>query len=676
MMLFLIIVGIVILSILWQIIVDKKIDKYWQYKKKYPEAVYSIERKNRKNNFSDKDLKIQIGKMNEFQIQSEERVIIEREFNELIKNNPDRSAFYYSYAIKFYRDEIHKFGYAFDNPNESIKYNIKKIIVRHLSSLDSYIRQTVKEKYSFLCKQYPIALELYEYQHKEKSKSQIVIHEEDIVKLDGIVREKYCIYEEIKAKCPHLELFVETYGLNPEKEDKLQLLNNVIDNVELAERFEKHLILLQDIKEVNSKVAKSIKDLGICNRCSYETFLDNDKKIALPISHYFCRALVDDVDVVQGALKPLRNDKIKYKQDIQDKIFKILSIIKQHVNKPDIYIFNDEVKEVDESSISIKPYFLFNNVIERIEEELETTVFTSLSSFEELTINYELEGNLTLNIISPFLMAGEETKISNRLLRLFKSDFPHINFISYTKVLSEIELENVQRKKEEELHKLEILKNDLENFNSKLSIWDKIHSLPYFSFYYYYPTTCDWEATTHDWDIRNLVWDFKFNPVNREINDFNYSNKAEADRRVLADLKYALLQIFDKEELKKITFFCVPASTHEVNERRYAKFSQNVCNELGMINAYKYLNFVQDATGAKHIGGEGNQVLNIDNEFFKNKIVIMFDDIITTGNSILKFKEILENVGAHVIAALSIGKTRHEKQGIHLINLISSNVDF
>ena len=675
MILFLIIVGIVVLSIFWQIIVDQKIDKYWLYKKKYPEAISSIERKMRSVNLTDKKMRIQIGKMYESQIQSEEREVVEQQFKECIKNNPERNAFYYSYALKFYLDKISASRSMYDKPND-LGLNIKKIIVRELSSLDIYIRRTVEDTYSSMSNKFPVALEIYEYQHKNYSKFQIVVHEKDVEKLNEIVKEKNQTFEDIKAKCPHLDLFIETYGLNPEKGDRLQLLNNVIDNVELAERFEKHLILLQDIKEVNSKVAKSIKDLGICNRCSYETFLDNDKKIALPISHYFCRALVDDVDVVQGALKPLRNDKIKYKQDIQDKIFKILSIIKQHANKPDIYIFNDEVKEVDESSISIKPYFLFNNVIERIEEELETTVFTSLSSFEELTINFELGGNLTLNIISPFLMAGEETKISNRLLRLFKSDFPHINFISYTKVLSEIELENVQRKKEEELHKLEILKNDLENFNSKLNIWDKIHSLPYFSFYYYYPTTCDWEATTHDWDIRNLVWNFKFNPINREINDFDYSNKVEADGRVLADLKYALLQIFDKEELGRITFFCVPASTQEVNERRYAKFSQNVCNELGMINAYKYLNFVQDATGAKHLGGEGNKVLNIDNKFFKNKIVIIFDDIITTGNSILKFKELLEDVGAHVIAALSIGKTKHEKQGIHPINLISSNVDF
>lgn len=667
MILFLIIVGIVVLSIFWQIIVDKKIDKYWQYKQKYPEAISSIEKKMRSINLTDKKMRIQIGKMYESQIQSEEHEVIEKQFKECLKNNPERNAFYYSYAFEFYRDEI--------SESRSM-LTIKKIIVRELSSLDIYIRRTVEDTYSSMSKKYPVALEMYEYQHKNYSKFQIVVHEKDVEKLNEIVKEKNQTFEDIKAKCPHLDLFVETYGLNPEKGDRLQLLNNVIDNVELAERFEKHLILLQDIKEVNSKVAKSIKDQVICNRCSYETFLDNDKKLALPIRHYFCLGLVDDVDVVQGALKPLRNDKIKYKQDIQDKIFKILSIIKQHANKPDIYIFNDEVKEVDESSISIKPYLLFNDVIAKIKEELETTVFTSLSSFEELIINFELEGNLTLNIISPFLMAGEETKISNRLLRLFKSDFPHINFISFTKVLSEIELENVQRKEEEELHKLEILKNDLENFNSKLDIWDKIHSLPYFSFYYYYPTTCDWEATTHDWDIRNLVWNFKFSPVNREINDFDYSNKVEADRRVLADLKYALLQIFDKEELGRITFFCVPASTQEVNERRYAKFSQNVCNELGMINAYKYLNFVQDATGAKHLGGEGNKVLNIDNKFFKNKIVIIFDDIITTGNSILKFKELLEDVGAHVIAALSIGKTRHEKQGTHPINLISSNVDF
>lgn len=669
MILFLIIVGIIVLSIFSQIIVDKKIDKYWQYKQKYPEAISSIEKKMRSINLTDKKMRIQIGKMYESQIQSEEREVIEKQFKECLKNNPERNAFYYSYAFKFYRDEISESRSMYDEPNE-LGLIIKKIIVRELSSLDIYIRRTVEDTYSSMSKKYPVALEMYEYQHKNYSKFQIVVHEKDVEKLNEIVKEKNQTFEDIKAKCPHLDLFVETYGLNPEKGDRLQLLNNVIDNVELAERFEKHLILLQDIKEVNSKVAKSIKDLGICNSCSYKTFLDNDKKLALPISHYFCRALVDDVDVVQGALKPLRNDKIKYKQDIQDKIFKILSIIKQHANKPDIYIFNDEVKEVDESSISIKPYFLFNNVIERIEEELETTVFTSLSSFEELTINFELGGNLTLNIISPFLMAGEETKISNRLLRLFKSDFPHINFISFTKVLSEIELENVQRKKEEELHKLEILKNDLENFNSKLDIWDKIHSLPYFSFYYYYPTTCDWEATTHDWDIRNLVWNFKFNPVNREINDFDYSNKVEADRRVLADLKYSLLHTFNKEELKKITFVCIPASNREVNERRYAKFSKMVCNELGMINGYKYVEIIQDALGAKHLGGDGKHVLNIDNSFFKNKIVILFDDIITTGNSVLRFKEQLEKADAHVIAALSIGKTRHEKQSTNPIDEI------
>ena len=136
MILFLIIVGIVVLSIFWQIIVDKKIDKYWQYKQKYPEAISSIEKKMRSINLTDKKMRIQIGKMYESEIQSEECEVIEKQFKECLKNNPERNAFYYSYAFEFYRDEI--------SESRSM-LTIKKIIVRELSSLDIYIRRTVED---------------------------------------------------------------------------------------------------------------------------------------------------------------------------------------------------------------------------------------------------------------------------------------------------------------------------------------------------------------------------------------------------------------------------------------------------------------------------------------------------------------------------------------------------
>ena len=48
-------------------------------------------------------------------------------------------------------------------------------------------------------------------------------------------------------------------------------------------------------------------------------------------------------------------------------------------------------------------------------------------------------------------------------------------------------------------------------------------------------------------------------------------------------------------------------------------------------------------------------------DFFTNKYVIIFDDIITKGESMLRFKNKLETLGATIIAGVSIGKTTHER---------------
>lgn len=42
-------------------------------------------------------------------------------------------------------------------------------------------------------------------------------------------------------------------------------------------------------------------------------------------------------------------------------------------------------------------------------------------------------------------------------------------------------------------------------------------------------------------------------------------------------------------------------------------------------------------------------------------VMDMLDDVITRGNSMLRFKNKLETLGATVIAGVSIGKTTHER---------------
>ena len=53
--------------------------------------------------------------------------------------------------------------------------------------------------------------------------------------------------------------------------------------------------------------------------------------------------------------------------------------------------------------------------------------------------------------------------------------------------------------------------------------------------------------------------------------------------------------------------------------------------------------------------------LEFDTDYFKNRNVIIIDDIITKGLSMLRMKQLLEHLGATVIAGISIGKTFHHR---------------
>lgn len=79
-----------------------------------------------------------------------------------------------------------------------------------------------------------------------------------------------------------------------------------------------------------------------------------------------------------------------------------------------------------------------------------------------------------------------------------------------------------------------------------------------------------------------------------------------------------------------------------------------------MDNAFEHIQVVEDAT-PKHLGGTGTPVLHFDENFFKGRYILLFDDVITKGNSMLRFKLKLEALGATVIAGVSIGKTTHER---------------
>ena len=80
-----------------------------------------------------------------------------------------------------------------------------------------------------------------------------------------------------------------------------------------------------------------------------------------------------------------------------------------------------------------------------------------------------------------------------------------------------------------------------------------------------------------------------------------------------------------------------------------------------MDNAYSHVRVTKDGE-AKHTGGSTPAEYSIDDYYFKGRYILLFDDVITSGQTLYRWTSILESAGAKVIGAVSIGKTRHERQ--------------
>lgn len=197
-----------------------------------------------------------------------------------------------------------------------------------------------------------------------------------------------------------------------------------------------------------------------------------------------------------------------------------------------------------------------------------------------------------------------------------------------------------------------------QEFTSRMSSWRRlIGDFKYTYLLKYYPTTCDFEASDEEWADRWTVWNFKNTPGKTEA----YAHEEALDT-VIPEIEERLVDTFGSSLLKKLTLVCIPASSAEKTKARYAEFSRRLCRITGMINAYEHMNVVAESTEKKR-GGTGitTDKVSFDEDFFQNKYILLFDDVITKGESMLRFKKKMESLGAIVIGGMSIGKTRHHR---------------
>ena len=116
-------------------------------------------------------------------------------------------------------------------------------------------------------------------------------------------------------------------------------------------------------------------------------------------------------------------------------------------------------------------------------------------------------------------------------------------------------------------------------------------------------------------------------------------------------------------DLSDTVIVCIPASTRYSNVRRWKRFSDILCNLTGAIDGFDRIQ-VSGSRKRAHVTGEHELATNIkhyvhiDAEYFRNRKVLVIDDIYTTGQSSAAFIAAMQAAGATVTMAMFLAKTR------------------
>lgn len=218
--------------------------------------------------------------------------------------------------------------------------------------------------------------------------------------------------------------------------------------------------------------------------------------------------------------------------------------------------------------------------------------------------------------------------------------------------LERIERERLEaeRKRQEAIRK----QQEIRDLKSCVSSWPQPRrsTIEYFSLYNYYPTTCDWDASESEWNIRNLIWDFKAKPHNYQPTEEIMRRHRNSVDIVLPKLCKVLRHYFGNK-VPKLTIVPVLASTRIVSDRRYADIMERICNELDMYNGYLHMTITKEGISKNDpTNNTGHSIppeVEYEQSFFKDKYVILFDDVITSGASMERYKCLLEASGAVTI---------------------------
>lgn len=175
------------------------------------------------------------------------------------------------------------------------------------------------------------------------------------------------------------------------------------------------------------------------------------------------------------------------------------------------------------------------------------------------------------------------------------------------------------------------------------------YNMKTFAFYQYLPAKRQTATTPERYArVRQLVWNFK--------------NGRKQAQNYMIDLVSSCFTKWYGEGCKDIVFVCVPTANERKYYYRFRKFTDEVCRRTGVRNGTAQITIAGQRNAkhrvSNHVVRESEHYLVFINEdYFKGKTCIIFDDIRTTGRTSEEFAAELQRAGATVKGGLFIAQS-------------------
>lgn len=552
----------------------------------------------------------------------------------------------------------------------------------------------VREEYNKIAFHNKLGLEAFVKQTKMIKRHFVIHHKEDIVRLDEkenkrvqheklnqdfeVIRTQYPLgisvwmknnligstisYEQIEKAQEEISLIAQF-----EEQEKKR-----IAKIEAKERKKKELVSWKSEQSHFTNYCRTLRDdfLGEFGSYCYDIDISingihsNEK---YPVWQMFAQSycLESDLDYTNFQLK--RDLAIMMNQGVfpvYDKLFEDISNYINHINaeEPISLYFCPPADE----SLSQKYGKIYIRFTEYLDDKIKHEQLY-LPSLEDLFVSFDKWAkNINRRMIIVDVCTPNERlmEICKKISSKFVRKRPLINFISIYKgydreeMMRLIETDNINREKEETKKRKEDEAHHklIKSVSSWNYLWDGFR---YTYLFYYYPTTCEFEANEEEWNNRYIIWNFKNDPE-KGISDEEHE---EAIKIVLPQIKQRLVDTFSEESLQYLTWACLPASTKDKNEARYKDFSERLCAVTGMENGYEHIHILEDGLSKNNPNNTTGRSIQPEvafDDWFKSKYVLLFDDVITKGGTMLRYKHMLEDCGAIVVGGLCLGKTKHK----------------